>query len=233
MSVASEAIKETKALGGALPQEPAEDTVVGTEIQRHQLGARVIHWGVAFTFFTCLFTGLPIWFPAFGWMAALFGGLYVCRWLHPLIGVLFYVFSILMTLRWAGKMAMEKGEWAWLGPKTIEYLRFDRDDPDVGKYNGGQKLFFWFSALGSVGLLLTGVVLWWPEYFGQDLRRASLVLHDLAFIGFAAQLVAHIYLATAAEPGTFRAMLNGRVTKAWARVHHAKWYRQVTGDESK
>jgi formate dehydrogenase subunit gamma len=233
MTIASQAIKETKALGGAVPREPAEDTVVGTEIQRHRLSARVIHWGVAFSFVGCLLTGMPIWTPLFGWMAQLFGGLAVCRWLHPFLGLAFCVFALFMCVRWAALMVLEPSEWAWFGPKTIEYLRFDHDDPDVGKYNGGQKIFFWFSNLGAVGLLLTGFVLWWPESFGAGLRQASLVLHDLAYIAFAAQLVAHIYLATAAEPGTFRAMISGRVTKAWARVHHARWYRQVTGEQGK
>jgi hypothetical protein len=60
-----------------------EDIVVGDEIVRHRLATRVVHWVVALTFFLALFTGLPIWTPIFGWMASLFGGLHVVRWLHP------------------------------------------------------------------------------------------------------------------------------------------------------
>ena len=37
-----------------------EDVVVGDEIVRERLSARVVHWTVALTFFVCLFTGLPI-----------------------------------------------------------------------------------------------------------------------------------------------------------------------------
>ena len=36
---------------------------------------------------------------------------------------------------------------------------------------------------------------------------------------------------TAAEPGTFRAMIRGTVTRRWARFHHGRWYRRVTGEE--
>jgi formate dehydrogenase subunit gamma len=233
MTLASEAVKETRALGGLLPKEPAEDMLVGSEIQRHGLASRVIHWSVAATFVLCLATGMPIWFPVFGWMSLLFGGLQVCRWLHPWIGWAFFGSMLLMFSRWAAQMALEPSEWAWIGPKTLEYLRFDREDPDVGRYNGGQKIFFWASAAGALGLLLSGVVLWYPESFPQWLRELSVLVHDLAFILFFLQAVAHVYLATAAEPGTFRAMVNGRVTRAWAKVHHAKWYRQVTGAQSK
>ena len=233
MTIASETIKQTRALGGLIPQEPPEDTLVGTEIQRHGLTSRLVHWSVALTFVLCLATGLPIWFAAFGWMAHLFGGLTVCRWLHPWVGWAFSFSMLVMFVRWAKQMALEAGEWAWIGPKTLEYLRFDKEDPDVGRYNGGQKIFFWTSALAAAGLLLSGGVLWFPGVFPQGLREASVLVHDLAFILFVLQAMAHVYLATAAEPGTFRAMVNGRVTRAWAKVHHAKWYRQVTGAEPK
>src|SRR5205823_13755382 len=62
--------------------------LVGDEIVRHNLTARVHPWTVALLFLLCLFTGLPIWMPVFGWMANLVGGLHVARWLHPWAGVL-------------------------------------------------------------------------------------------------------------------------------------------------
>jgi formate dehydrogenase subunit gamma len=58
------------------------------------------------------------------------------------------------------------------------------------------------------------------------------VLHDGGFLAFAAAIVAHIYLGTAALPGTFRSMTRGTVTKAWARLHHPRWYRDVTGEDA-
>src|SRR6202171_2870401 len=66
-----------------------EDVLVGDEIVRHRVLSRVIHWAVAVFFLGALFTGMPIWSPVFGWMAYLFGGLSVCRWLHAWLGVAF------------------------------------------------------------------------------------------------------------------------------------------------
>ena len=71
-------------------------------------------------------------------------------------------------------------------------------------------------------------MLWWPNFFGVQLREASWVLHDVTFILFFLMIMGHIYLAIA-EPGTFSAMVRGTVTKAWARLHHPAWYRDVTG----
>jgi len=59
------------------------------------------------------------------------------------------------------------------------------------------------------------------------------VVHDIAFILFFAMIIGHIYLGTAAEPGTFSSITRVTVTKSWARLHHPRWYREVTSRESK
>jgi formate dehydrogenase subunit gamma len=205
-----------------------EDVVVGDEIVRHSLGVRVMHWSVSILFMACLLTGMPIWTPVFGWMAHLFGGLHVCRWLHPWLGVGFFVASLVMVAHWWKRMLLERSERAWLGPRMIRYMRYEESDEDVGKYNGGQKLFFWAAGLGAIALLVSGVILWLPTRFHEWARETAILLHDVTFICFAVAIVGHIYLGTAAEPGTFRSMTRGTVTKAWARLHHPRWYREVT-----
>ncbi|HVP61632.1 MAG TPA: formate dehydrogenase subunit gamma [Myxococcaceae bacterium] len=213
---------------GILLAQGQEDLVVGDELVRFRYYTRVVHWGVALTFFVCLFTGLPIWTPIFGWLAALFGGLQVCRWLHPWTGIAFAVFALLQFVHWAGEMRLSAADKRFTA-NFLAYLRWETHDEDTGKYNGGQKVLFWLSTLASLGLLVTGVVLWWPQFFGAQLREVSWVLHDLTFILFMLMIFGHIYLAIA-EPGTFSAMVKGTVTKAWARLHHPAWYRDVTGD---
>ena len=211
-----------------------EDILVGDEIVRHRLSSRVIHWTVALFFFLALLSGLPIWTPIFGWMATFFGGLNVCRWLHPWAGLAFAVASVVMFVHWASDMRLGKGDREWLSPRGIvRYFKYSGDDSQVGKYNGGQKLLFWAAALGMLGLLLSGLVMWFPERLPQGLRELSYVVHDLAFILFFAMIIGHIYLGTAAEPGTFSAMTRGTVSKAWARLHHPRWYREVTGEEKR
>jgi formate dehydrogenase subunit gamma len=208
-----------------------ENVVVGGEIVRHRLSSRVIHWVVALAFFLCLFTGLPIWTPIFGWMAHLFGGLYVCRWLHPWTGALFAGGTLVMFVHWLGEMRFEPSDKGWLGPKMIQYLKFHGEDEDVGKYNGGQKLFFFAVCLGTLALLASGIVLWFPTLFAGILSKASILLHDAVVAAFLIAIVFHIYLGTAAEPGTFHSMTRGTVDKGWAWLHHRRWYRQVTGED--
>jgi formate dehydrogenase subunit gamma len=220
------------------PMDPAvvaaqttEDVVVGNEIIRHNRASRLIHWTVALTFFVSLLTGMPIWTPVFGWMAQLFGGLSVCRVIHPWAGVAFFLASIFMFFQWLSDMHLEPHERDWMGPRMLQYMRYQTDDSRTGKYNGGQKLYFWAVSLGAVGLLLSGLLMWFPSAFPRLLMEFAYLIHDFTFICFAVSLVFHIYLGTAAEPGTFGSMTRGTVTRAWARLHHARWYREVTGEE--
>jgi formate dehydrogenase subunit gamma len=213
---------------GVLGAQRNQDVVVGDVIVRHRLMVRVTHWLVALAFFLCLFTGFPIWSPVFGWMAALVGGLNVCRWLHPWSGVAFFLFTFWMALHWASEMRVSKEERAW---KMMEYMRYQGDDSQVGKYNPGQKLFFWSVIAGAIAVLVTGLVMWFPLSFNELFREASYVIHDVAFILFVVAIVFHIYLGTVGEPGTFRSITRGTVTRAWARLHHPRWYREVTGEQ--
>jgi formate dehydrogenase subunit gamma len=210
-----------------------EDVVIGDELVRHRLSTRVIHWTVALFFLLSLFSGLPIWMPVFGWMGHLFGGLSAARVIHPWAGVLFFAASVVMFFHWLGDMRLEPGDREWLGPKAIAYMKYETDDSDVGKYNGGQKLFFYAAGLAALGLLVTGIVIWNPLAFGQLVREASILLHDVTFILLAVAIVLHVYLGTAAEPGTFRSMIRGTVSRRWARFHHGRWYREVTGEETR
>ncbi len=214
---------------GAFIAREKEDVVVAGEIIRHRLSSRIIHWSVANTFLVCLITGLPVWTPVFGWLGNLVGGLSVCRMIHPIAGLAFAVASLAMALQWWSDMRMTPEERGWVGPKLLEYLRDAANHDRIGKYNGGQKVYFYTTKLAALGLLVSGLVLWYPESFAAWVRVAAVILHDTTFILFAVSLVFHIYLATVAEPGTFNSMTRGTVSKAWARIHHPKWYRDLMG----
>jgi formate dehydrogenase subunit gamma len=210
-----------------------EDVAVGGEIVRHRLRSRVLHWTVSVTFFACLLTGMPIWTPVFGWMANLFGGLSVCRVLHPWLGLAFFVSAAVMTLDWRSEMILDRGQKGWWGPRLFHYLKWELEDQNVGKYNEGQKFYFWTVGLGALGLLVSGLIMWFPASFPALVRQLSFVLHDLTFILFAVAVIFHIYLSTSAEPGTFRSMTRGTVTRKWARLHHPRWFREVTGEDAR
>ncbi len=210
-----------------------DNIAVGGEIVRHRRVTRLIHWSVALTFFISLFSGMPIWTPLFGWMAYLVGGLETARIIHPYAGIAFFIVSIFQFVHWLGDMFFRSDERGWWRPSTMaRYMRWE-DEPAVegGKYNPGQKMFFWAVSLGAIGLLVSGIPMWFPTSFPPIIRELSYLLHDITFIFFVVGIVAHIYLGTAAEPGTFRSMTRGTVTPSWARLHHPGWFRKISSEE--
>ncbi|HEY3056139.1 MAG TPA: formate dehydrogenase subunit gamma [Thermoanaerobaculia bacterium] len=211
-----------------------EDVLVGGEIIRHRRASRLIHWSVALTFFIALFSGMPIWSPLFGWMANLVGGLEVARIIHPYAGTLFFIVSILLFVEWMRDMAFSSDERGWWRPSTISrYMRWEHDPAmeGGGKYNAGQKMFFWAVSLGALAFLVSGIPMWFPLRFPPIIRELAYLLHDITFIFFVIGIVFHIYLGTAAEPGTFRSMTRGTVTRSWARLHHPGWLRKIGGED--
>lgn len=206
-----------------------ENVTVGDEIVRHRRASRIIHWSVALTFFLSLVSGMPIWTPLFGWMAALVGGLSVARVIHPYAGSLFFIASVVQFFHWLGDMHFQSDEkGAWKPSKLMAYMRWDEEpNEEGGKYNPGQKVFFFAVCLGALGLLLSGLIMWFPLYFPRMVRELAILLHDITFICFLIGVITHIYLGTAAEPGTFRSMTRGTVTRAWAKLHHPGWFRDV------
>src|SRR5260370_32012636 len=59
----------------------------------------------------------------------------------------------------------------------------DEKMPPAGRYNAGQKALFWSFFYGAIVLLLTGIVLWLPEFIPWNLRwlrYISVFLHPVA-----------------------------------------------------
>ncbi|MCB1639015.1 MAG: cytochrome b/b6 domain-containing protein, partial [Thiothrix sp.] len=100
-------------------------------------------------------------------------------------------------------------------------------------YNAGQKLLFWVMIVCMLTLLVTGILFWRPWFadsFPIGLVRFAALLHAFSAWVLIAGIMVHVYAAFWVK-GTMGAMLSGKVSRAWARHHHNKWYREVTGDK--
>jgi formate dehydrogenase subunit gamma len=197
------------------------------KITRFNVTERLVHWAVALSFLYAALTGLSLWSPRLYWLAAVFGGGVTVRAWHPWAGVLFVAIFGKMFLAWRRQMRLDSDDRRWLRLAhryaTHDYAAL----PEAGRFNGGQKSLFWLQALNGVLLLLSGIILWWPESMSRLLREAAVLIHPIAGILAIAGLIVHIYMGTAATPGSFRAMTQGWVKPGWAASHHPKWYREI------
>jgi len=207
-------------------------TVVGPdEILRHPTYTRVLHWTVAVFFFAALLSGLAIYSPwTFSWLTPLFGGGPMTRFLHPWFGIGFVIVWVFQFLNWRGLMIWTESDSKWLRKMDRYASNEETLEPEyVGFYNGGQKLQFWEIVFGGLVLLITGLLMWFPEVTGRLAMAISYVVHDISALIMLGGIIIHVYLSTVGAPGTLHAMTRGVVTRAWAWTHHPAWYREATG----
>jgi formate dehydrogenase subunit gamma len=84
-----------------------------------------------------------------------------------------------------------------------------------------------------LGLLFTGLVIWrayFSHYFGITTIRWAMLLHALAGFVLILSIIVHIYAGIWIK-GSVDAMLHGWVSRAWAKKHHALWYREVESQD--
>src|SRR5262245_40732658 len=198
-----------------------------TIITRFSVAERMTHWLVALRFLYAALTGLALWSPRLYWLAAVFGGGTTIRAWHPWGALLFLLFFLSMFRSWRTEMRLDSDDRRWLR-KAHRYAAHDYSAlPEAGRFNAGQKSLFWVQAVNGFFLLLSGIVLWWPESMPRLLREIAVLVHPLTAVVAIGGLIVHIYMGTAATPGAFRGMTQGWVKPAWAESHHPKWYREI------
>jgi formate dehydrogenase subunit gamma len=201
------------------------------ELLRHPVYTRVLHWIVAISFLLSLLSGFAIYSPwLYRWLTPLFGGGSMTRMLHPWFGVVFDLAFFFQFLNWFAPMRWTKVDQRWLREAKAY---FTNKEPvatkETGFFNGGQKIYFWSIVFSAFIFFITGLLLWFDHVVPRWVVAVSYVLHDIAAVIMLLGFVAHIYETTAAQPGTFSAMVNGTVSEKWAWTHHPGWYAKVTG----
>ncbi len=201
-------------------------------IQRFTLRERIIHWLVGILFVYLMLTGLALFSPHLYWLAAVLGGgTTIARW-HPIAGVMFFAALAGMFLQWRRDMRLEATDREWM-KQMGQYIRNEDEGlPEVGRFNPGQKQLFWLQAINGFLLLISGIPLWFPHSFSQELRLAGILVHEISALAAIGGLIVHIYMGTAVVGGSLAAMIGGRVTQAWARTHHPRWYRERQSRET-
>jgi len=202
-------------------------------VLRYSFHERMIHWMAGFSYLYLLLTGLAFWTPSLFWLALLCGGTTISRELHPWFGLVFVVAVFLMFGMWGRQMKetpADKAWWAAIG----HYIRNEDDKmPSADRFNPGQKLLFWGFFVNGILLLLSGLILWFPQYVPWSLhvvRPLAVFVHAVCFLLTVALFIIHVYMGTAMERGAFGSVIRGDVSRAWANHHHHSWYQQILRD---
>jgi formate dehydrogenase subunit gamma len=111
----------------------------------------------------------------------------------------------------------------------------DQNLPPEGRFNYGQKIYFWLMFYGVIFLLISGIGLWFVEDIPWSLhwlRYLAVTVHVVAALATIGGFIIHVYMSTAMVRGGFSSIIRGEVSTLWAKTHHRLWYEQVTGDRT-
>ncbi|AZI87650.1 formate dehydrogenase-N subunit gamma [Kosakonia sp. CCTCC M2018092] len=206
-----------------------------TTILRTKFFDRACHWTMVIAFFLVALSGIALFFPSLQWLTQTFGTPQMGRILHPFFGVSVFLLLMVMFVRFVHHNIPDKKDLPWL-KGIVEVLKGNEHKvADVGKYNAGQKMMFW-TIMSMISLLLaSGVVIWRPwfaHFFPVALVRWCLLLHATSAIILLLAILVHIYMAFWVK-GSITGMIEGRVSRRWAKKHHPRWYREVEAQEDK
>lgn len=198
-------------------------------VRKSSAGERINHWVLVLSFFLLTLTGLGFAFHSLNWINTMFGGNRLASVFHEWGGLVF-IASLLLTL---GSYLGESLKWsaedsAWV--KNFGGYLSKAEIPPQGRLNAGQKIFYLFVIL-LFGLLISasGLVMWLASG-SRGWMQISHLVHYVSFVVLVSTIPLHIYLSTAANPGTFRIMTRGTVPVEWAKKRHARWLKEIGMD---
>ncbi|ATI64365.1 formate dehydrogenase-N subunit gamma [Edwardsiella tarda] len=196
---------------------------------------RACHWTVVISFFLVALSGIALFFPTLQWLTETFGTPQMGRILHPFFGVLIFVTLLVMFFRFVKYNLFSRQDIPWF-KGIVEVLKGNEHlVARVGKYNPGQKAMFWSIMSLILVLLVTGIIIWRPYFadlFPIPLVRYALLLHAIAAIVLIQAILVHIYMAFWVK-GSIKGMIEGKVSRRWARKHHPRWLQEVEEQEAR
>lgn len=206
----------------------------GKKIHAFSLYNRFIHQVAAISFIVIVPTGFIIAFGSF------FGGgafVSLCKTLHALFTIPFAIVVIPMFLMWVKYAFFNFDDVKWM-MILGGYLSKEKKPIPAGKFNCGQKMWFWIATLGSIVMVLTGAIMFFMDFNIEalktltglsqiDLLRVAAILHNVVGFVVAALFITHIYMSMFAIKGAVHSIINGHMEEEEVRILHSSWYKQL------
>jgi len=215
----------------------------GRQFTVFSLFMRIIHWIAALGFVLIVPTGMMM---VFG--DALGGGALVrnARYLHSIGTVLFMLSLLPMLLAWFLPMLPTLDDIKWLFIAG-GYLSKKKREVPAGKFNAGQKLWFWLAMLGGLVMIATGALMYFQtvdvnqllQWAGITIQkdqieylRLSAIVHNFLGMAIAALFITHLYMSIFAIKGALSSMINGRKSEDELKHLHSSYYKKLMQKEN-
>lgn len=204
----------------------------GRKILRWTMFERFLHWYVAILFILLALTGLSILYgraillPVFG-NDGFAAYAQFAKPVHDYLSLFFVLGLVIMLVMWFRDNILTKVDWEWIKAGG-GYL--GERHPHAHKVNAGEKIWFWILFIAGIGLMISGVILLFPNLgFLRETMQSANLIHGICALILSAVVLGHIYLGTIGNEGSFEGMIGGEVDEAWAKQHHDLWYEETGG----
>jgi formate dehydrogenase subunit gamma len=204
------------------------------EVVRYTLKERMCHWIAGVSYVYLVLTGLAFFTPYLYWIAYVLGGGATARFWHPWVGLIFFAAVMWMHSLWRTDMKITPEDKKW--EKTLKAYVTNRDDQvaPAGHFNAGQKQFYWAMFYGAIVLVITGIVMWFPERIPPGLHWVLPIVvffHAVGALVTIAAFMIHVYMGFFFVSGGFHGILFGRVPVSWAKTHHRLWFDKMMKED--
>jgi formate dehydrogenase subunit gamma len=209
----------------------------GRQFYIFSLFMRIVHWIAAIGFVLIIPTGFMMVFAKY-----LGGGDLVlyARYVHS-IGTVFFALSLIpMLLVWFIPMLPTLDDIKWLFIAGGYLSRKKREIP-AGKFNAGQKLWFWVAMLGGVVMIASGALMYFQNIdialLSQidmdqiEKLRLSAIIHNFLGMAVAALFITHVYMSLFAIKGALGSMINGCKSEDELKHLHSSYYKKLIKKE--
>ncbi len=211
-----------------------------TSYVRFTVSQRIEHVAMMTVFTLLVLTGLPQKYAATDWaqfFAGAVGGVGNLRWVHRLMGWIFsiqmvvhIVELVLFVLRRKGPLSMvpNRRDFTDAVGTLKYYLGLAPHHPPYDRYDYKQKFEYWGMLMGSVVMVITGLVLLFPVAVaavlpGQTIPVAKVAHSNEGLMAMLVIVVWHIYNAVL-SPEVFpldTAMFTGKISRERMEHEHA------------
>ncbi|MDD3324838.1 MAG: formate dehydrogenase subunit gamma [Sulfurospirillaceae bacterium] len=206
----------------------------GKKVYAFDMFNRVVHQIAAISFIVIVPTGFVIVFGDF------FGGgtfVRLCKNLHGIFTIPFAIVVIPMFVMWVKDMFLHWDDIKWL-MIVGGYLSKVKNPVPAGKFNAGQKTWYWLATLGGVLMIVTGAMMYFLDFKIEmlnnitglsqiDLLRVSAILHNVVGFAVVALFFVHIYMSIFAIKGAIHSILTGYKEEEEVKILHSSWYRKL------
>ncbi len=190
----------------------------GPQVYYFNLFTRIIHWLAAASFSLLVITGMMVIFgKLLGGGAIIRGG----RSVHILSAIIFTTSAIPMFLIWLKDMLPALYDIKWLFIMG-GYLSKKKRPIPAGKFNAGQKMWFWLATIGGFVMAYSGYVIWGLQ--GQvDSVRLMAIIHNFLGAAMTALFLVHLYMSLFAIAGAVGSMISGYKPQEEVEILHSRY----------